>query len=513
MRNIRTLGSLRLVALFALAGCAHESTPIAGLDASGGAGGSTPGGSAGASTTAGSSSGGSAGGWNAGGTNTAGSFAAGSSAGGSSGSSSAGTSGDNAGNAPNIPQAPVTTLEELAITTCEHTGSGTAYEVGPGQEYAEIGDVPIGDLGAGDTLRIHWREEPYREILLISAQGTPEDPVRICGVRGPGGERPVISGEGATTPQSIGTRVDWNGMGLVVFFRKTDDDWATYYPHDIILEGLDLQGAHAGAPFTDIEGQPDEFGEGSSCLGIYRGKNIVIRDNEISNCGFGIFTKSYDMDADQVANLLIEGNYIHGNNTEDTQYVHNLYVQAFGVVYQFNHLGSPLGANNIKDRSTGTVIRYNWIERSGAMLLDLVEAEEHKLTAVLDPNYRTALVYGNLMHQVYGSTPFHYGADHEELENEPYFRKGTLFFYANTVLIEDPADEANPWSRALFRVTTVDERVELFNNIFDYRGEPTIFELMTFNDPLSHLEQGGHLAGGKNYIRGDWQRHWKADLE
>jgi hypothetical protein len=79
------------------------------------------------------------------------------------------------------------------------------------------------------------------------------------------------------------------------------------------------------------------------------------------------------------------------------------------------------------------------------------------------------------------------------------------------VLLEDPADESNPWGRGLFRVTTVDERVELFNSIFDYRGDPTNFELMSFKEPSSDLEQGGHLVVGTNYIRADWQRNWNDD--
>jgi hypothetical protein len=48
------------------------------------------------------------------------------------------------------------------------------------------------------------------------------------------------------------------------------------------------------------------------------------------------------------------------------------------MVYQFNHFG-PLRANcpgnNLKDRSAGTVIRYNWIE-GGNRQLDLVDAED-----------------------------------------------------------------------------------------------------------------------------------------
>src|SRR5690349_21009211 len=55
---------------------------------------------------------------------------------------------------------------------CEHTGAGTEYTVGPDQAYAAIGDVPWAGLTAGDTVRIFWRDEPYREKFLLQGHGT-----------------------------------------------------------------------------------------------------------------------------------------------------------------------------------------------------------------------------------------------------------------------------------------------------------------------------------------------------
>ncbi|HET8985283.1 MAG TPA: hypothetical protein VFN03_05945, partial [Trueperaceae bacterium] len=60
---------------------------------------------------------------------------------------------------------------------CSHRGPGAVYEVGPGLEYTSIGAVPWEDVGAGDTVRIHWRQEPYREKILISGQGTSDLPI------------------------------------------------------------------------------------------------------------------------------------------------------------------------------------------------------------------------------------------------------------------------------------------------------------------------------------------------
>ncbi|HFC52967.1 MAG TPA: hypothetical protein ENJ43_00865, partial [Gammaproteobacteria bacterium] len=85
----------------------------------------------------------------------------------------------------------------LTDSSCAPTGSGTDYPVGPGQSYASISEVPWGELGPGDTVRIHYRPEPYREKIVISTSGSEDDPIRICGVAGPNGERPVLDGDGA----------------------------------------------------------------------------------------------------------------------------------------------------------------------------------------------------------------------------------------------------------------------------------------------------------------------------
>ena len=75
----------------------------------------------------------------------------------------------------------------------------TTYEVGPGKTYANIGDVPLESLTAGDTVLIYYRATPYQEKFVIAAVGTPSAPVTIRGVLGPNGERPILDGNGATT--------------------------------------------------------------------------------------------------------------------------------------------------------------------------------------------------------------------------------------------------------------------------------------------------------------------------
>ena len=84
-------------------------------------------------------------------------------------------------------------------------------------------------------------------------------------------------------------------------------------------------------------------------------------------------------------------------------------------MYQDNRFG-PLragaGGNNLKDRSAGLVVRYNWIE-GGNRQLDLVDAEDSDVL-VNDPSYGETFVYGNVLIEPDGagnSQIVHYGGD------------------------------------------------------------------------------------------------------
>ena len=73
--------------------------------------------------------------------------------------------------------------------------------------------------------------------------------------------------------------------------------------------------------------------------------------------------------------------------------------------YVMAHLG-----NNLKDRSAGLVVRYNWLE-GGNRLLDLVESDFPSYYE--NPSYRNTYVYGNVLVEQDGgnSQVIHYGGD------------------------------------------------------------------------------------------------------
>ena len=401
-----------------------------------------------------------------------------------------------------LPEDPMT-----SIKACE-PGKGTDYQVGPGAgQLGSLDQVPWENLKAGDTVRVFHRSTPYAGKFLISAQGTADAPVRVCGVRGPNGERPVITGANAVTRrnQAYGHELH-ESRSVIAVKQKSSDAW-TAYPRYIQIDGLNIRSAHPNYQFTDTNGVRKTYTDFGGCIWVERGHNVTIADNEINDCTHAIFTKSTD-DGDFAVskNVRIAGNYFHGNGVSGSDRIHTTYIQSSRVVYEFNRYGamrSGANGNSIKDRSVGTVVRYNRIE-DGARALDLVEAEDFPNTAKADPAYRTTYVYGNqiIKDGRKGST-IHYGGDHNGSTpganwGEPNNRKGTLYFFHNTVRITGDG------YAVLFQLSTTEEKAEVWNNIFVFDASVPSPQMRSATDVGSAWTTGGILNLGRNWIDARW---------
>ena len=126
-------------------------------------------------------------------------------------------------------------------------------------------------------------------------------------------------------------------------------------------------------------GVPGDLRELAAGVFVERGDHVTIRACEVHDNANGLFIGTAGGDI-LTTNVLIESNYIHDNGLDDYN-KHNVYNEASNVIYQFNRFGPTRGGhgNNIKERSAGVVIRYNWIE-DGAHLIDLVDAQEARPT-------------------------------------------------------------------------------------------------------------------------------------
>ena len=370
-----------------------------------------------------------------------------------------------------------------------------------------LDQVPWENLKAGDTVRVFHRSTPYAGKFLISAQGTADAPVRVCGVRGPNGERPVITGANAVTRRNQAYGHELHETRSVIAVKQKSTDAWTAYPRYIQIDGLNVRSAHPNYQFTDTNGVRKNYTDFGGCIWVERGHNVTIADNEINDCTHAIFTKSTD-DGDFAVtkNVRIAGNYMHGNGVVGAEGIHTTYIQSVGAVYEFNRYGalrSGANGNSIKDRSVGTVVRYNRIE-DGARALDLVEAEDFPNTAKADPAYRTTYVYGNqiIKDGRKGST-IHYGGDHNGSTpgaswGEPNNRKGTLYFFHNTVRIT-----GNGYA-VLFQLSTTEEKAEVWNNIFIFDPSVPNPQMRSGTDVGSAWTAGGIVNLGRNWIDARW---------
>lgn len=354
----------------------------------------------------------------------------------------------------------------------------TTYHVGPGQAYDSIGAVPWESLVAGDSVIIHWRAQPYKEKWVMARQGTENHPIVVHGVSNGSNELPVIDAIDASTRAQLNF---WNeGRGVIKIGGSNTPDQTPEY---IVIENLKIMNGRDDYTFTGRDGLT---GYNANCAAVFieSGNHITIRNCELFNCGNGLFAASASEE------ILVEGCYIHGNGNAGSIYEHNNYTEAKNITFQYNRFG-PLCedclGNNLKDRSAGTVIRYNWIE-GGNRQLDLVNADGTDL--YLLPEYAETWVYGNILIEPDGagnSQIVHYGGDVGSVDT---YRKGTLYFYNNTVV------SYRTGNTTLFRCSTNDESVDCRNNIV-YVTESA--------DRLAISNSDGTINLSHNWMKAGWR--------
>ncbi len=388
---------------------------------------------------------------------------------------------------------------------CEHLGKGTDYQVGPGKKYATLGDVPFEKLRAGDTVRVFWRAEPYRDKLMIGGVGTAAQPIRVCGVPGPAGELPIVDGENATTRRQLDFPYDGHQpRGLIIIGHPHDQPYERT-PEHIVLEGLEVRNGSVPFTFTDKRGVVTPYAQNVAGIFIQRGDHITIRGCTITRNGNGIFGGTGG-GVELTSNVLIEGNHIHLNGNTDGWSEHNVYIESSNILYQYNRFGptraapggSQMGAN-IKERSAGVVIRYNWIE-DGSHMIDLVDAQEAKATTVPLPSFHETWIYGNVLvrHGAAGSM-VHYGGDSGMYAD---YRKGTLRFHHNTVIVDNRSFR-DYTEQDVFELSTNEESLDARNNVF-YSFVPS-----TELRPIIMLGRRDQITSGvgtfaSNYVSAGW---------
>jgi hypothetical protein len=377
------------------------------------------------------------------------------------------------------------------------TISGTRYQVGPGREYEEINDVPWLSLVAGDMVLIHARPEPYIGVIGIQARGNELAPVRIYGVSDADGNLPVISGENAIVSDQFDDffNVYTRGQGVIVIVGSHGN-----IPQYIEIANLVLCRAHQLYQYTDSDGTRN-YADGASGVWL-KAKNVNIMGCRVYENGNGIFSQANLNDFNEISSdLLVESCVVYHNGIVNNDRRHNLYLQGVKTTVQFCTIGPLMEGSQgsaIKDRSAGTVIRYNRIE-SGARTIDLVEPEDTQDILMPRADFDETFVYGNILINEGSSTAMvHYGFDNSlELS-----RDGTLYFYNNTVYISSMQEDV--WRINLFDVNIDDSRIVLYNNII-YRAGTTALNLLR--------QYGTVEVYGGNWISEAWYLYREGSTE
>jgi len=336
----------------------------------------------------------------------------------------------------------------IVLMAFASTAQATTYNVGPGQTYTSIGDVPLESLVGGDVVNIYYKATPYYEKFCLSPNASPANPVTIHGVPDGSGNLPVLDGQNATTRLAL----DYAGDE-----RSVIHIGATAIPNNqtakgLVIENLDIKSGRTPYTYTDDSGTVKSYLTNAASVRIVDADGVILRNCIIRDSHNGIITSPTTL------NFTFENCYIWGNGRSASTTEHNVYSETKYITAQYNHFGPPLSGssgNNFKDRSAGTICRYNWIE-DGSRQLDLVDATTADIRG--DAKYGKDFVYGNIL---YEKTAFvnnqivHYGGDSG---TTAYYRPGPLHFYNNTVV------SLRTDGTALFRPQD-DEVIECYNNI------------------------------------------------
>jgi hypothetical protein len=402
------------------------------------------------------------------------------------------------------PPAPELTLEPTPAPTPEPTpapnapsdsgpapgGGGPTYHVGPDQQYTTIGSVPWSTLGPGSTVYIHYQPTPYYEKFLISTAGTPSQWIRVLGVLGPNGERPVISGNSAVTSKNNHYRwqdpklIQWDGVIQIASNADSDE-----LPAYVEIANLQVQDGYKSYKFTAENGALTNYEGFAACIYARSAKHVLIRDNVLTNCGQGFYNWTGDGSAGGTTywegtqiDTVIRNNAIYGNGNTNSYTEHQIYTESDGVIIEYNRFGpqrSGALGSQVKDRSSGTIVRYNYIEQSPAGWdIDLVEPQESFPVNGTKSSYKQAFVYGNTIVNkgVYDPSMIHWNEDHMAGQGRATVAGGKLFFYNNTVVtVANESDMGYAASFSVFNETwggfecptgNLPGTIDVRNNIF-----------------------------------------------
>ena len=369
---------------------------------------------------------------------------------------------------------PLAAIFLITLLACMPHGLAATFEAGPGQTYTNLSSVPWTTLNPGDTVNIHYQPGGYHEIVLLSNSGVTNAPITINGVPDPAtGALPILDGQNAVTS----AQTPWHDKLLntegVIIVSPAASQSAEYTPSWLVIQNLQVQNANPTNLLTQSDGTLTTFSLLASAICVEYAQHLVIRGCELSGSCNGFFCGSKNNNLHQVsADVLIEHCRVHDNGYPGNYSGANINTEAKGVILQYNLIGplrSDADGDQIKDRSSGTILRYNQvIENTGGAAFQFIQTQGGIGIIDADPAYRTNFVYGNVFLNTPGSPALiMFDYDSQGIQGQP--RNGTLYFYNNTVV--NYADQSSRYFTDIFQLPTHDE-VQTWNvhDVLDCRN-------------------------------------------
>jgi hypothetical protein len=332
------------------------------------------------------------------------------------------------------------------LPSCAPIGKGVRYDIGSTRT-PSLDDVPWTSLAPGDVVCVPYRPQPYRAKIYFVTRGAAGAPIRLVGLRGPHGERPIIDGDGATTshlilPEANDRMLEEFGVisFLAHFIAPPGSPWG-WHPGWITVSGLEIQHARPGSKFVDGTGKSRSYAAFTAGIYINPGDDLVIEDCEITDSQVGIFAKSSERIKGHLdrttERLTLRGNYIHDNGDPKMLGIHNVYLEGRGcnvignvMIHKAGNVGS-----NYKSRCGHERIYGNRIDGGAQSFLMLIDPQSGWSGIGTAADYEPTVVAGNLLvngpNGAVGSPLVAFGGD--SYTDADHYRRN-LIFYANTVL-------------------------------------------------------------------------------
>lgn len=408
-------------------------------------------------------------------------------------------SGANAG----VPQGATETL----VATTAMVGTRTFHV----RSLADAQAVQWGSLACGDVVNIHPGTYPIK--VGLRAQCPASNPVTINGVSDAAGNKPVISGSGATTmPGSANvfsnTPAYGESLGIFVIKRGTSDSYNGPKPSGIVIQGIALTGAANGQTYRALNGSTQTFGDAANIY-VHVGSDITIQNVTAQDGAFCLFVMAKDGSLSQAGErITLRNSRMSGCGVVGAYYQHNVYMQSSSPLVEGNYFGkvkSGSQGSSYKSRSSGEIFRANYVVAS-ARAIDFVHSEEQSSGIAARPDYGTDWVYGNTIISD-GPEAIHFGGDnYGEQEGGALFTpsipyRKTLYFWNNKVTLE-----ANS---AAYRVNVFD--LSLRDTVAHVWGNTFAFSGGRSDGEFSWLQWAGQLRLGTNTVTGKQPANARSD--